>query len=68
MSSWQKVYSDQLMYRAEIVKSVLLENDIKSVILSKKDSAYQFGHYDVMVTPDNVLQAIRIIKEDINFE
>ncbi len=68
MSSWQNVYSDELMYRAEIVKSVLLENNIKSVILSKKDSAYHLGRYEVLVNPDEVLRAIKIIKEDIRFE
>ena len=68
MSSWQKVYSDEIMYRAEIVKSVLLENDIKSVILNKNISAFDMGHYEVMVNPDHVLHAIKIIKEDISFE
>ena len=68
MDSWQKIFDDQLRYRAEIVQAVLADNDIASVILDKQDSAYKFGHFEVMVQPDNVLPAIRIVKEEIKFE
>ena len=68
MDSWQKVYSDEQRYRAEIVSAVLQDNDINSVILSKKDSAYHLGQFEVLVSPDQVLNAIKIVKEEINFE
>ncbi len=68
MGDWQKVFEDTTSYRAEIVKAILEDNNLEPVLISKKDSSYQFGYFEVHVKPDNVLKAIKIIKEDINFE
>ncbi|MGB3468953.1 MAG: DUF2007 domain-containing protein [Cyclobacteriaceae bacterium] len=68
MSNWQKIFSNELLYRAEIVKAVLEENDIGAVILNKKDTNYHLGTHDVLVSQDDILKAIKIIKEEINFE
>tara|TARA_R110002096_G_scaffold188622_1_gene368575 strand:- start:334 stop:537 length:204 start_codon:yes stop_codon:yes gene_type:complete len=67
MSKWQKVFSDNLEYRAEIVKSVLEEKGLKPVLVNKKDSTYHFGQYEVHVETNDVLLAIKIITDDINF-
>ena len=68
MSNWQKVYEDTSGHRAEIVKAVLEDKDLNPVLVNKKDSAYQFGQFEVHVAPDNVLRAIKTIKDEINFE
>ena len=68
MSNWQKVYEDSTSYRTEIVMSILEDNELNPVMVSKKDTAYQLGHFEVHVAPDNVIKAIRIIKEEIRFE
>ncbi len=68
MSAWQKVYEDQVAYRAEMVKSILASNDLNPVLVSKKDTPYQLGHFEVHVAPDHVIRALRIIKEKIRFE
>lgn len=68
MDKWQKVYTSDLPYRAEIVKGVLAENKLNPVLINKKDTAYQIGHYEVHVAPEDVLKAIKIIKDDICFE
>ena len=68
MDSWQKVYSDTAEYRAEIVRAVLADRDMKPVLLNKKDSAYQLGHFEVLVAPEFVLKALKIINEEIKFE
>lgn len=68
MRDWQSVYRDQLEYRAEIVKAVLDDNDMNPVVLNKKDSAYQFGHFEVLVAPDHVIKALKIINDEIQFE
>lgn len=67
MSEWQKVFEDSTSHRVEIVKSVLEDMGITSVIVNKKDSSYQFGHFEIKVAPDDVLRAIKVIKEDIKF-
>jgi Zn-dependent membrane protease YugP len=68
MSKWQKVYTDTQMHRAEIVRSILEENGLNAVMVNKKDAAYLIGHYEVYVLPDDVLKAIKIIKDDIQFK
>ena len=68
MSSWSSVYKTHLLYRAEIVKAVLQDNDLPAVVVDKKDSNYGFGYYEVHVTADSVLKAIKIIQDDISFE
>lgn len=67
MGKWQTIYKTELLYKAEIVKSYLGEESIDSILLDKKDSAYLFGHYELMVEPDQVLRAIKIIENDITF-
>ncbi len=68
MATWQTVYKDNLEYRAAIVRDVLKDSDIDAVLLNKQDSAYKFGLFEVRVSQDNVLTAMKIINEDINFE
>jgi len=68
MRNWQSVYRDKLQYRAEIVKAVLDDYEMNPVVLSKQDSAYQFGHFEVLVAPDHVIKALKIINDEIQFE
>lgn len=69
MSAWQKVYSDNLEHRVSIVKSVLNDLGIKSVIVNKNNSAFNnFGHFELHVESENVIRSIKIIQDDINFE
>ena len=68
MKNWQKVYEDGSPVRAEIVKGVLEENGIATVILNKKESVYQIhGQFEVMVSADDAIQAINIVKNEITF-
>lgn len=68
MVRWQKVFTSESTYRAEIVKAVLEENNLNPVLINKKDNAYQIGHYEIHVAPEDVLKAIKIIKDDICFK
>lgn len=68
MGSWKKVYSSPQVHKAEIVKAVLEENEIAAVVLSKKDSLYQLGNYEVHVSQEDVLKAVKVIHDDIHFE
>ena len=68
MSDWQKVYEDNLEYRVSIVRDILSEHGLDPVIVNKKDTNYQFGTFEVHVAPDNVLKAIKIIEDQIDFK
>jgi hypothetical protein len=69
MSKWRKVYTSKQEYRAEIVKAVLAENEIPSVVLNKKETIYQlFGDFEVLVNEEDLLKAINIVQNEISFE
>lgn len=68
MKSWEKVYETNTAHQAEIVKDILLENEISALVVNKKDSAYLLGHFEVMVPREEILNSIRIINEQISFE
>ncbi|WP_109833193.1 DUF2007 domain-containing protein [Reichenbachiella versicolor] len=68
MKDWQKVFDDKMEYRAEIVVAVLEDSGLQPVMINKQDTSYQFGHFEVHVPADNVIRAIKIIKDDINFD
>jgi hypothetical protein len=59
--SWLPVYSSSLLYEAEMIRSLLADNDIECVIMNKQDSAYLFGEIDVYVPTDQVFNAKQLI-------
>jgi hypothetical protein len=64
--NWEKVYASTYDHKVEIVKAVLEDSDIRSVVVNKKDSFYLFGEIELYVNPDNVIRAMSIIqKEDL---
>lgn len=68
MENWVKVFEDSMQIRAEIVKGVLVENEIQAVLLNKKDTAYQmFGSYQVLVKREDAIQATKLIQNAITF-
>lgn len=68
MENWIKVFEDGMQIRAEIVKGILVENEIHAVVLNKKDTAYQmFGNYQVLVKRDDAIQATKLIQNAITF-
>lgn len=68
MDNWIKVFETEKQIRAEIVKGVLEENEIKAVVLNKKETVYQiFGTYQVLVLKEDLLLATNIIQNEITF-
>jgi hypothetical protein len=69
MSNWKTVYKSETEHRARIVNDVLEKAGIHSVIVNKRDSSYNnFGNFEVAVDPDNILEALKIISDEITFE
>lgn len=68
MSNWQTIFKTTIAHQAEIVKAVLQDLDIQSVIVNKKDSSYLFGQIELRVESENVMKSLKIIEEDINFK
>lgn len=62
--NWQKIYSSQFEHQVGILKAVLDDAGIDSVIVNKKDSFYLFGELELFVHADHVIRAKRIINEE----
>ena len=67
MHNWQAVYRDDNEYRTVIVKTVLEDYEMNPVLINKKISSYGFGDYEILVAPNHIMRALKIISEDIDF-
>lgn len=67
-NNWQKIYTANQSYQAEIIHSFLEDHGIESVILNKKDSSYNnFGNYEIFVAKSNTETAQTLINEYVSF-
>ncbi len=67
-SKWKKVFSSNYEYQAALVEQALLKYGIACIQMNKKDSAYTIGQVEVLVTQEDVLEAINIITKEVRFE
>ena len=59
---WETVYSSPLLYKVEILRALLEEEEIPAVIINKKDSAYlAFGEVELYVKRSDVMTAMQIV-------
>ncbi len=56
-------YTTDKLYQAEIIKEILIDNHIRSIIMNKKDSAYNFGEIEIYVKANNIIKAKQLINE-----
>ena len=70
MKDWSVVYKSTIRSRAEIVKGILIDRGIEAVIVDKKDSSLHLTHgqIEILVHKNDVLEAIKLIKDEITFE
>ena len=61
MNDWVVIFETGQLYRAELVKSLLNDNNVEAVIL-KKDSSFKIGAIEVMVKKEDKGKAAAIIK------
>ncbi len=62
MDNWIAIYETDQLYRAELVKDILNNEEVDAVILNRKDSSYHFGSIQVMVNPKDKEKAAEIVK------
>lgn len=67
-NKWKKVFSSDHEHKVIIVREVLFDNGIPSVILDKKDSSYKIGKIELLVNQKDVLSSLQLIKKLIRFE
>jgi len=65
---WINVFASSKIYEIELLRCLLLDNDIESFVLNKQDSVYLIGDIELMVYRDDFLKAKHIINKFNNIE
>ncbi|MGJ1433859.1 putative signal transducing protein [Sphingobacterium spiritivorum] len=60
---WVKIKTYTNAIQSEIVKQMLLENEVNAVVLNKQDSSYLFGKIELYVNVNDVEKANALIEE-----
>jgi hypothetical protein len=59
---WIKIFTSTDFYKSEMVKQVLTEHQIKTVVINKQDSSHRtFGDIEVYIHQENFSNAIEIM-------
>jgi len=61
--NWLKVYSAGQLYQVELVKGILDQSGIESVILNQSDSEFLLGEVELYVETENFEMANNLIHE-----
>jgi hypothetical protein len=61
--NWNKIYTTQNFFTAEMIRQMLIDNDIPAVIMNKQDSSYRFGLIEVFIHQENEMAAKALIEE-----
>jgi hypothetical protein len=61
-NNWVIVHTVAQEYEAELIKSLLVQNNIDCVIVNKKDSAYLFGEIEIFVDVEDAFIAKQVIQ------
>ena len=62
-SDWVVVYSSSDIFKAEIIKNMLLSNNIDAIIMNQKDSSYLFGAAEIYTKKVDIEKAKKFISE-----
>lgn len=63
-NDWVKVYSSNQLYNVELLRHLLSEKGITSIVLNQRDSMYVImGEINLMVKRDQVIPAKKIITD-----
>ena len=62
-NEWIIVYSTSDIFKAEVIKQMLLSNNINAISMNQKDSSYHFGTVDIYTKKIDVKKAKKIISE-----
>ncbi|MDB5010622.1 MAG: hypothetical protein JWR67_651 [Mucilaginibacter sp.] len=60
--NWVKIFTSPDYYRSEIIKQVLIEHQIDTVLINKQASSHRaFGDIEVYIHQENFSHAIEIM-------
>lgn len=58
---WIKIFTSANFYQSEIVKQMLIENNIDAVLLNKQLSGYNIGAVEVYIHQEDFSKAVEIM-------
>jgi len=61
MEGWVRVYKSTNAIEAEMVKAMLIDQDVEAVVINKIDSSYFFGEASVYCKNENESIALQFI-------
>ena len=62
-NNWAEVYSTNDIFKAEVIKNMLISNNIEAIIMNQQDSSYHFGTAKIYTHTKNISKAKKIISE-----
>ena len=62
MNGWTKIFESRNQIYTELVKNEIISNEINAVILSKQDSYYLLGVFEIYVPTENAEIARLIVQ------
>ena len=60
-AGWVKIYTSPDFFKSEIVKQVLIDHEIETIIINKQGFPYRIGEVDVYIHEDDFQKALEII-------
>lgn len=58
---WIKIFTSSNFYQSEIVKQMLIENNIDAVLINKQLSGYNIGAVEVYIYQEDFSKAVEIM-------
>jgi len=66
-SNWTKIFTSTNPIEVEIIKQMLEENKITSIIMNQQDSSYNmFGYIDLYVQEESMKETIELLEKHGN--
>ena len=62
-NEWVIVYSTSDIFQAEVIKQMLLSNNIDAISMNQKDSSYHFGSVNIYTKEKDMKKAKEIISK-----
>lgn len=63
INDWIEIYSTNDIFKAEVIKNMLISNNIEAIIMNQQDSSYHFGTAKIYTKKENILKTKEIISE-----
>ncbi|MGB4398216.1 MAG: DUF2007 domain-containing protein [Daejeonella sp.] len=60
-AGWIKIYTAADFFKSELVRQVLIDNEIEAIIMNKQGFPYRIGEVEVYIHENNFQKALEII-------